>query len=290
MDPVQATEWLVELCEAYPLESITIHGGEPFLYLKEMLSILEKARELNIPRRWTITNGFWVGDRGSTIEKLRILREAGLTAITFSVDVFHQEFVSFERVKTGIECAVMGDFDTVAVDSYFLFSLDKENKYNKITRKYLGLLSVIPHLEINRYIASFEGRATGLLAERYPVPREIPSGRCGSRFWLGGDIRNPTTVEIDYQGNVTLCPGISIGNANKESLVDILQRYDYRSHPIMKIVVEEGPVGLLKEAKEKGYRGIERFSNECHLCYEMRKYLHPHYPQYLTPFSVYENG
>lgn len=284
----RATQWLSELCGAQSIESLTVHGGEPFLYFDKVAAILSKARELGIHHRWIITNGFWAENGDVAGEKLKVLKEAGLTAITFSIDAFHQEYVPFDRVRCGIECAVKLDFDTVAVDSYFLFNQHDENRYNIETMGYIDGLERLQKVEINRFVAGFEGRASELLPQEEYMQERIPAGRCRPPFWLGGDLRGPKTIEMDYEGNVTLCPGISIGNVREKSISEILRKYDYREHPIIKIIIEKGPIGLFELAKLYGYDGNGGFIDECHLCYKMRKYLFSHFRQYLAPAGCYQ--
>ena len=287
----QAQAWLVELNGIQPLQTVTIHGGEPFLFFQEMLSILAKARELGIRQRWVITNGFWAENSGAAKASLKTLKEAGLNAITFSVDGFHQEHVSFDTVRIGIESAMLLGIDRIAVDSYFLYSEDKDNAYNIRTKEYHERLKDIPGLVVNSFTASFEGRAAALLVENEYREDNIPRQVCHPPGWLGSSLENPDTIEIDSEGNITLCPGIAIGNAGRESLTEVVSRYDCRRHPIIKVIVEKGPVGLLDLARSHGYEQNQNFVNECHLCYEMRKYLCGQYDQYLAPLGCYrDNG
>ena len=106
-------------------------------------------------------------------------------------------------------------------------------------------------------------------------------------FWIEGDLQNPETIEIDCEGNVTLCPGISIGNTNIQSLTKIIRDYKADKHPILCIISNEGPIGLLKLAEKHGFERDRKFVNECHLCYELRRYLQPFYPYSLAPESCY---
>ena len=286
----QAQAWLVELNGIQPLQTVTIHGGEPFLFFKEMLSILAKARELGIKQRWVITNGFWAENVVEAKARLKALKQAGLSAITFSVDGFHQEHVSFDTVRIGIESAMLLGLDRVAVDSYFLYSEDNDNAYNKRTKEYQEKLKDIPGLVVNSFTASFEGRAAALLVEYEYRKDNIPQQGCHPPGWLGSSLEDPETIEIDSEGNVTLCPGISIGNAREEPLTAVVSRYDCKSHPIIKVIVERGPVGLLELARSHGYKQNQNFVNQCHLCYEMRKYLCRRYDQYLAPLGCYREG
>jgi hypothetical protein len=282
-----AERFLTELAGTQPLQSFGVHGGEPFLYFKLLKQIIKKGKELGVPRSWTITNGYWAKTRTIAKKKLAQLKDAGLTSITFSVDGFHQEYIPLETVRNGIEAATAVGFQKVWVDSYSLGHLDVNNPYNISTRKAIESLRGLDRVEINLRQVDFEGRAAELLTEYVELKPETPAGKCPVPFWIGGDLRSPETVEIDYEGNVTLCPGICIGNASDQSLVDVLQDYACLEHPILSILAEEGPAGLLEIAMNRGYKQDRKFANECHLCYEVRKFLRPYYPEYLAPETCY---
>ena len=286
MELIDAERYLKELTDTQPLQSIGAHGGEPFLCYELLKQIMENAKKLGVTQTWVITNGFWAKTNATAEEKLFQLQEAGLKSITFSVDGFHQEYIPFENVRKGIEAAVHVGFEKVWIDSYFLGQPDSNNFYNDLTRKALEDLETLGNVEINKRQADFEGRAAELT--KYVEPKaEAPRGECPLPFWIGGDLKSPEVVEIDHEGNATLCPGICIGNTKRRSLTEILQDYDYRAHPILSIIVEDGPIGLLRTAKAKGFRRKQKFVDECHLCYEMRKFLRPYYPNDLAPSSCY---
>ena len=286
MKTADAERYLKELTDTQPLKSIAVHGGEPFLYFKLLKHVMKTAKELKLSQTWVITNGYWAKTKTKAEKKLTELKNAGLTCITFSVDAFHQEYIPLETVKNGIEAAATVGFERVCVDSYFLASPNSDNPYDILTRKTLEKLGKIDNVEINKWQARIGGRAAEL-AKHLPPKPETPTGRCQLPFWIGGNLKNPEAIEIDCEGNVTLCPGISIGNAKHQSLAQILQNYNYRDHPILSIITEEGPIGLLKIAKAKGFKENQKFVNECHLCHETRKFLRPHYPTHLAPASCY---
>ncbi|MFQ6126880.1 MAG: radical SAM/SPASM domain-containing protein [Candidatus Heimdallarchaeota archaeon] len=281
-----AEGYLKNLTETQPLEAFAIHGGEPFIYFGDMKQILEKAKEADVPQRWVITNGFWAKTKTIASKKLRDLKEAGLTHIVFSVDGFHQEFIPLKNVKIGIETAKCIGFERVVVDSYFIGHLNTDNLYNNATKKALEIIKTIEGVEIKRYRARFEGRAAEFLTKYIELKTEIPTGSCQLPSWIGGDLKNPEGIEIDYEGNVTLCPGICIGNTNTQPLIQIIQSYDYREHPILAPLAQEGPKALFKTARTNGFQQ-QKFVDECHLCFEARKYLQPYYPRYLAPKGCY---
>lgn len=283
---MDAEKYLKELVETQPLQSIGAHGGEPFLYFGLLKHIMKKAKKLGVPRTWVITNGFWAKTGEIAEKKLVELKEAGLTNITFSVDGFHQEYIPLETVRNGIEAAVKVGFERVCVDNCFLGHPESDNFFNISTRDALESLKEPDGIEFHDRQADFEGRGSELV--RYMKSKEgTPTGKCQVPFWIGGDLRNPEGVEIDFEGNVTLCPGICIGNTKNQPLAQVLQSYDYLEHPILSVIAAEGPIGLLKIAEAKGFKQRRKFVDECHLCYELRRFLRVYHPQHLAPANCY---
>ncbi len=179
------------------------------------------------------------------------------------------------------------DFDKVYIDSYFVVGQNANNRYDVSTRQALECLGVIENVTINRYRAGFDGRGADYLIEFVDRQDELPTGACQLPCWLGGNLQSPQAIEIDWEGNVTLCPGICIGNTQSRSLTEIVARYDYHDNPIIHTIAEEGPIGLLRQAQKRGYKNDTKFANECHLCYEMRRFLKDAYSQYLAPGACY---
>jgi hypothetical protein len=281
-----ADEYLKEVIDTQPLQSVGAHGGEPFLHFVLLKHIVKRATELGVPRTWVITNGFWAETGTMAQSSLAELKEAGLTSITFSVDGFHQEYIPLETVRNGIEAAISVGLETVNVDSYYLGSPESDNSFNASTRDALESLKDLDRVEFHSWQADCEGRGAEL-ATHIESREAPPTGKCRLPFWIGGDLKNPEAVEIDCEGNVTLCPGVCIGNTRRTPLGQILQSYNCSEHPILSIIAEEGPIGLVRIAETKGFKRHREFVDECHLCYEMRKLLRPHYPQHLAPEHCY---
>lgn len=284
-----AKKWLSTLASAHPLQSITIHGGEPLLFFPNycLERILRYATELNIPKRGIITNGFWATDKETARRKLTKLKSCGLTNITFSVDGFHQEHIPIETVRICIEEAVALGFTKVGILSHYLISPKAENIYNKLTNQALAKIEDIDGIQIARYKTSLYGRAAETLAEFMEKDSKLPSGPCRLSYWLGSEIQNPKAIEIDFDGHVTLCPGICIGNLKTQPLTDVLRDYVPHKHPILSILARDGPMGLAKVVDDLKIYYDHRFVDECHLCYEMRRLLQRHFPLRLAPSSCY---
>ena len=142
------------------------------------------------------------------------------------------------------------------------------------------------NVEFNAYPLSFTGRASTLTNNAKKMKTEDLT-ECNLPYWIGGSLADPETIEIDCEGNVTLCPGISIGNAKKESIIEILENYDVYAHPILSRLHEGGLLNLLELAEEKGFVKEKYYMDNCHFCYEMRKFLRPFYQDYLSPMGCY---
>jgi hypothetical protein len=204
--------------------------------------------------------------------------------------------VPLERARTAITAATGLGYDKVWVDSYFIKPGEFSSQYDLKTMEAIESLKDLQGVEFSKYQVDMEGRAADLLIQETELSNRIPTGKCQFPFWLGGDLKNPEVIEIDREGNVTLCPGLCIGNAKMTALLDILDSYDYRKHLIIRILAEEGPIGLFNLAKSKGLQVSDSFVDECHLCYEMRRHLSSIYPQhfahrgcYITNSSYLEN-
>lgn len=101
-------------------------------------------------------------------------------------------------------------------------------------------------------------------------------------------MRDPLGIEIDPFGWVNFCPGLTIGNAKEKKLSKIVNDYNWKENPIIQVLEREGPIGLFKVAKEKGFVPREGYVDKCHLCYETRKFLRPYFPKWLAPKECYE--
>ena len=130
------------------------------------------------------------------------------------------------------------------------------------------------------------GRAADELSP-YMKPRSTLPSECFLPDYFGGDLRCPTGLEIHPGGWVNLCAGLALGNARRDPLDEILASYDPDAHPIIRLLMREGPGGLLKLAEHYGYLPERGWVDGCHLCYQTRRFLRPYYPDLLAPTTPY---
>ncbi len=271
----------------HPVEYILLFGGEPFLCYDLLRDSVKAAASL--AKVLVFTNGFWATDFATADRHLSALQEAGLDQILFSVDAFHQKGVPLERIGIGITAARGLGYETIEIDNRYLIGLEADNPYDRATRELMGRLGKLCDLTgVNLYSGPSRiiGRASDELSRELPKQRASPAS-CPLPDYLGGDLRAPTGVELHPGGWVNLCEGLALGNARLSPLSEILTGYTVDSHPIIRVLHQEGPSGLLRIARNRGFRSNDGYVDGCHLCYEARRFLQPLYPDVLAPAAMY---
>lgn len=270
----------------WSLELVCISGGEPCLHFDLVARLVRQARALGVASIWVFTNAFWAVDRAAALRKLAYLKEAGMTRLCLSADAFHQAFIPATRVRHAMTAARDLRLEIV-LDIRFLGPPHEDNPMNRITRQVLEQLGDLENVEIWQGEPRCIGRAADTLVPQLAQRSGIPHGRCLGP-WAGGTWENPAGVDVDLYGEVTLCPGISIGNAKERPLGSILAEYDLRRHPIIRQLATGGPSALVEMAQHIGYTPRTGYVSECHLCYDVRRFLRPRYLSELAPLICYE--
>ncbi|MEM2105559.1 MAG: radical SAM protein [Candidatus Bathyarchaeia archaeon] len=272
MDVKDVHNYLMEATSVSKLDSFMVFGGEPMLYPEQTIAIFEKAKQLKIPKIEMITNGFWGRDKEMAKKWAERLKAAGLNEVNVSVDVFHAQHIAVEYPQNAAMCFLNAGIENVRWNVAVVESIDAENKYDKKTRQILERLKQIG-IATNFVKIIPVGRATENLREFFK--HESLQGPCASDPILGNPLKNPESVCIEPSGEVDICWHLSIGNAKKTPLTRIINEYDWRKSLVTKILVENGPMGLLKLAVARDFEFKQNYYvNKCHLCMEIRKALH----------------
>lgn len=258
---------------------ITITGGEALLYYETVLGIVQAAAELGMtPLHAIQSNASWCTTDELTRERLTALRDAGLGGIFFSADVYHREFIPAERTRRGVRIAdeVFGP-DNVIVSREFLARDEVPT-----VEEHLPAIRKRPPIMV--------GRAPWELADHLDtVPlEEILAQNCAGGH-IDLDPRSVHQINVDPWGWVSswICTGIALGNALETPLSEILTRPLEELHPVVQEVIARGPAGMLETAAEHGLQPKERYVSKCHLCWDLRVAIHPHYPDLFVPELLY---
>lgn len=202
IDPEIAADAVRKIATEYDIKTVMTFGGEPLLYTDAVFEIMTAAKELNIPKRQVITNGYFSKNAEKIREVAKQLSECGVNDLLLSVDAFHQETISLETVKTfAAEAKKIGI--PIRLQPAWLVSAADDNPYNRKTR---GILDRFADMEIpvgDGNIIFPEGNALKYLAEYFtdkspenPYAEDPRDVRCVS-FEPNGDVLGRNVYKSD---------------------------------------------------------------------------------------------
>ena len=233
---------------------VHLAGGEPFHDWVRLVAVIRAARDAGQTSLEKIeTNAFWATDDGLTRARLELLDALGLERLAVSTDVFHQEYVPFERVQRCVAIArnVLGrgrvsvrrwDFFQNPVDVPALTPAEKR-------RVFLAALK--------RHPERLTGRAAMQLAPLLPgQPAATFAGQC-----CASEILHSRHVHIDPYGNIFpgTCAGIILGRAGPKSVEEVWRRMA-ASWPQHAVAARAGCGRKLRVAAARAAAGIHRVS------------------------------
>ncbi|MFC1536021.1 radical SAM protein [Candidatus Neomarinimicrobiota bacterium] len=245
------------------VEWIYFEGGEPFLYYPLMLKGLQLAKAMDF-KTGIVTNNYWA----TTIEDAKLwlkpIIESGIDDFSLSDDLFHNDDTANNSAKIAADAAKELGF------SVNFICIEKPSIQQPSDDKGAPVVGGG---------ALFKGRAVEKLADGLPTKSVEKFIECKHE-----EIVTPTRVHIDSFGNVQVCQGISIGNMWQKPLSRIIEEYNAEKHPICGPLSTGGPYKLAQiyDVKLK-----EKFIDECHYCYTVRRSLIGRFPGFLTPLQVY---
>lgn len=137
IDKTLSADAVRKIASEYKIDSVMTFGGEPLLFYDTVCEIHKAAKDMNIPHRQLITNGYFSKDSVKIKGVARLLAECGVNDILLSVDAFHQETIPLEYVKVFAE-AVIETGVSIRVQPAWLVSEDDDNPYNIRTREILA--------------------------------------------------------------------------------------------------------------------------------------------------------
>jgi hypothetical protein len=99
------------------------------------------------------------------------------------------------------------------------------------------------------------------------------------------DLAGPGRVHLGADGELQVCQGLSAGNAFRDGLQTVVERYSPTATPVFRELLAGGPWALAQAMELTPER--ELYADECHLCYELRSRLRERFPEILAPAVCY---
>lgn len=210
IDPEIAADAVRKIASKYDIRTVMTFGGEPLLYPDAVYAIMTAAKELDIPKRQVVTNGYFSKDPARIRAVAEGLAESGANDLLLSVDAFHQETIPLDTVKLFAAEARRAGIP-LRLQPAWLVSAEDDGLYNRQTREILGSFADMG-IAVNEGNVIFpEGNAAKYLAE-----------------YFIGEIPEDPYVEDPYDVRcVSFAPnGDVLGeNIYQRDILDILERY-----------------------------------------------------------------
>ena len=202
INPAVAADAVRRVGALYHLQTVMTFGGEPLLYPDTVCAIMTAAKELNIPRRQVITNGYFSKNTDTIREVAQRLAESGVNDLLLSVDAFHQETIPVEVVKAFAREAQSAGIP-LRLSPAWLVSPDHDNPYNRRTKEILSEFTSMNVPVGSGNVIFPEGNARKYLAEYFtdeipenPYVEDPADVRCLS-FSPNGDVLDGNVYERD---------------------------------------------------------------------------------------------
>ena len=202
IDPIIAADAVRKIAAEYDIKTVMTFGGEPLLYTDAVYAIMKTAKELNIPKRQVITNGYFSKNIDNIRKVVQNLAACGVNDLLLSVDAFHQETIPLDVVRSfATEAKARGI--PIRLQPAWLVSAADDNSYNRKTREILNSFADLNISENEGNIVFPEGSARKYLAEFFTdaLPEnpytEDPRDVCCVSFEPNGDVLGGNVYKCD---------------------------------------------------------------------------------------------
>ena len=172
IDPRVAADAVSRISGEFDIKTVMAFGGEPLLYPEAVYAIMDAAREMKIPRRQVITNGYFSQSSDKRREVAEKLASVGVNDLLLSVDAFHQQTIPIGAVHSFAEELTRVGIP-VRLSPAWLVSKYDDNMYNVATRDVIKSLADLGIPESEGNIVFPEGNAKIYLSDYFcdsPVP------------------------------------------------------------------------------------------------------------------------
>lgn len=234
-------------------------GGEPFLDFEFLLEVVRHGAALG-GEVSCVTNAYWAHSDERALQKLTVLRDAGLSALAVSVSQYHQQYVPLQRVRRALATASALGIQTELKGAIIQSDLKSGGLLEEWKRTLdADVINIFPVLPCLR-----EGAE--LPDEEYYREPGLPHQACP------GEV---ITVADDGIARSCCSPGtpddfLNIADTTTVPLAEIARRLgESGRHRILR---ETGPIGFANAviAEGFGHRLRNAYAGPCDLCWHIR--------------------
>lgn len=255
-------EWIDKIIEESTqidtVETIGFSGGEPFLEYQSLISEIKHAKSVGKKAICT-SNGFWGVTYDRALEIVSEIQEAGLDRLSLSVDQFHGEYVSVDKIKNILRAS---SEKSLPVDIGSVITKNR-SKLARIFDELAEEMVNVPHytaacLPVGNAYTQID--KSDLIYDDYIFSR---ANRCFETTYFA-IFPNGDVYPCCSQAGAT--EPLKIGNVQEYTLEGLYRKYN--SNINIRILKSEGLNWYLNLAEKIGYRKFfnEKYVNKCDLC------------------------
>lgn len=227
MKPEEAIGWIRQAARIPSFQLVVFTGGEPFVYYRDLLRILDATFDTGLPFR-IVTAAPFARSVEEAKAKLLPLKERGLRELSVSTDPSHQVFVPASFAENAVRAAVELGLAAELAGVFW----DPLTKVEDVVRVPEGVRTV-------RHLAVPIGR--GKERQVTPEAYKLDLGRfrgCGRSRTYDLTIYPDGEVYPCCSGGFNIQAKLSFGNARREPLEVIVERI--HADRYVSLVFEQG--------------------------------------------------
>ncbi len=264
------------------VNSVHIGGGEPFLRIEQLKTVVKILKSYHIPLEYIETNSSWYKDSKTTYEILEEFYSIGVHTLLISISPFHNEYIPFYKVQGVIKVAQDVGIEIFPWKQDFMPDI-------------LKLDTNIPH-SFKEFESLFGSDYLNFVESRYWI---VPGGRALKTFrpihkiltieqllevnnYGCQELENISHFHVDLYGKYIpgLCSGLAI------DVEDIGKPLDTKKYPIITTLQKEGIKGLYNFSKDYGFSPkMNGYWIKCELCNEIRYFLFDRFKEQFLELS-----
>jgi MoaA/NifB/PqqE/SkfB family radical SAM enzyme len=236
-----------------------LSGGEVFLHYPRLIRIVEFATQKKF--EVTITsNAFWARTVEGALEKLRPLRELGLSVLAISRSQFHERYIPIARLRNCLLAASeLGQgvvLKVVVTRSHPLSRLlEGLDDALAVAGARVETIPCYPFGRANEQVPA---------SELYTRP-DIPMLPCpGARFTITPSGDAYPCCNLDSKAKL-----LNLGNVREQSISGLYQAFSRSS--LMRIIHDRGPGYFVPAIRERGlgHKLGHEYVGICQLCHQI---------------------
>lgn len=254
-------------------------GGEPMLFKKDIIETIIYIKDTSDAYTRIVTNAYWARSFKAAKQELKVLKDAGLTELNYSVDDFHQVYIPEIRIKYAVEAALELEIPVLLAHKTYRGSASSKETYEKLLGQNIPYLQDLPPEKIGRILLTFN---TG-----YTLPIGRRSEKVDLDLWIPDEIqedkwRGPCSqvlkyVQITPSGRLSPCCGLVdrnipifyAGNIIENDLIKVIE--DANKNVIYNWLALMGPSAIMDYIKshDSSIKFSGKYIQNCQICQEV---------------------